>query len=76
MIIIDEFIIEPNSVEPKAVINKLKYSYILNPQSNTITIINLYRDCKYYDIIIDSYLELKLQDLKSNYIKDHQECFI
>ncbi|EPU5968961.1 hypothetical protein ACVX70_001117 [Vibrio alginolyticus] len=76
MIIIDEFIIEPDSVEPKAVINKFKYQYILNTEKQTITIINLYRDCKHYDMIINSDLEDKLEKFKDKYIKTRPECFI
>ncbi|EOX4797692.1 hypothetical protein ACIL2P_000561 [Vibrio alginolyticus] len=76
MIIIDEFIIEPDSVEPKAVINKFKYQYILNTEKQTITIINLYRDYEHFDIILDSVLEYKLEKFKDKYIKTRQECFI
>lgn len=76
MIMIDEFIIDTNSVEPKAVINKFKYKYILNRKRQTITIINLYRDCKHFDIIVDSYLELKLEEFNDKYIISHPEYFI
>ncbi|HBC3893860.1 TPA: hypothetical protein KDX74_000563 [Vibrio parahaemolyticus] len=76
MMIIDEFIIEPYSVEPKAVINKFKYQYILNTEKQTITIINLYRDYKNFDIILDSDLEVKLKEFKEKYIKTRPECFI